>query len=119
MNHINIAEHLQQLEEELLRPDVRANADRIAHLLADDFREFGASGHLYDKTSVIAQLAHEQPCTLSLTDFACQQLTPEIALVTYRAQRTDANGTRESLRSSLWVLRDGRWQVLFHQGTRI
>jgi catechol 2,3-dioxygenase-like lactoylglutathione lyase family enzyme len=25
----------------------------------------------------------------------------------------------ESLRSSLWVMRDGRWQMLFHQGTTI
>jgi hypothetical protein len=41
--------------------------------------------------------------------------------VTYRAVRRDESDHSEvaSLRSSLWVIRDGRWQMLFHQGTRV
>jgi len=41
-------------------------------------------------------------------------------LVRYRSVRTGEDGTTvEALRSSLWVLWQGRWQILFHQGTRV
>lgn len=114
-----LAAHLQQLEEELLRPDIRRDPARVAALLAEDFREFGASGRIYNKASVLAELIAEPPAQLSLTDFACQHLTPDVALVTYRSRRVDEAGARDALRSSLWIERDGRWQILFHQGTRV
>ena len=119
MNSTYLTAHLRQLEEELLRSEVRRDSQHLDSLLADDFREFGSSGRVFDKHSILAELATESPAMLSLSDFACQQLAPEIALVTYRSQRIDATGTRNALRSSLWIHREDRWQVLFHQGTRI
>ena len=109
---------LQSLEEELLRPDVRRNSARVAELLADDFREFGASGRIFDKASILRELSDESPARLSLSDFACRQIAPDAVLVTYRSTRSDRAGERTALRSSLWLHRDGRWQLLFHQGTR-
>jgi hypothetical protein len=119
MNADDLATHLQQLEEELLRADVRHDPERLAALIGKDFREFGTSGRIFDKASILRELASESPAELSLSNFLCQQLAPDVALVTYRSQRTDATGTRHALRSSVWINRDGRWQVLFHQGTRI
>jgi hypothetical protein len=118
MNDLDLAKQLQLLEEELLRADVRHDPQRLGALIADDFREFGTSGRVFDKPSILAELAKEPPAELSLTDFACHQVTPDVALVTYRSQRTDPAGTRRALRSSLWIHRDGRWQIVFHQGTR-
>lgn len=115
----DLAKHLRQLEEDLLRSEVRRDSIRVSALLADEFREFGASGRVYDRSSVLSELASESPADLSLTDFVCQQPAPGVALVTYRSTRADAAGTRNSMRSSLWVLRDGCWKILFHQGTRI
>lgn len=115
----SLASHLQQLENELLRPATRRDRQRLDSLLADEFREFGASGRVFDKGSIIAELSAEEDAQLSLTSFACQQLAPDIALVTYRSQRADATGTRDALRSSVWIWRDSRWQIIFHQGTRI
>jgi len=114
-----LSAHLQQLEEELLRPAVRRDSRRIAELLAEEFREFGSSGRVFDRTAMLAELAAEPPADITLTDFACRLLSRDVALVTYRSQRKDALGTRNALRSSLWIHRDGRWQILFHQGTRI
>jgi len=113
-----LAAHLQLLEEELLRPEVRRDPGRLGALLAEEFREFGASGRIFDRAAILRELATEESAKLSLAAFACQRLAPDIALVTYRSHREDTTGTREALRSSLWILRDGRWQVLFHQGTR-
>jgi len=112
---------LRHLEEQLLQPEVRASRERLAALLADDFVEFGGSGKVLDKRKVIAALAKEQmPAKLSLSRFAVTMLADDIGLVTYRATRSTGRGrSTKSLRSSIWRLREGDWQMVFHQGTRI
>ena len=57
----------------------------------------------------------------SLLDFNTSVLAPGAVLVTYRTVRQGAVPDEQpihSLRSSIWKLIDGRWQMLFHQGTR-
>lgn len=43
-------------------------------------------------------------------------LAPDIALLTYQAQR-HGEPTLHTLRSSIWEKRAGHWQIIFHQGT--
>ena len=110
---------LHQLEDRLLDPTVRRSPDTVASLLAEDFREFGSSGRVYTRAEMLEALANEVPSHLRQTDFACHQLSPEVALVTYRSHRTSPDTSAESaLRSSIWVRTDGRWRLRFHQGTR-
>ena len=120
---MNLTAHLQQLEERLLDPAVRKDAVQLDALIADDFREFGSSGHSYTKTDIVAHLGDEPPnaFSLSLGDFTVQLLAPTIALATYRSTRRDhaTGATSQALRSSLWVLQGATWQMRFHQGTRI
>lgn len=115
----SIEQHLRQLEEQLLRPDVRWSAEKLSALLADEFVEFGSSGRVFDKQQIIAALQAESPTRRSLADFKTSVLAPGMVLATYRAIRDDASGESptSSLRSSIWKLMDGRWQMLFHQGT--
>jgi hypothetical protein len=54
------ADLIRQLEERLLRPEVRASADQVAVLLADGFVEFGTSGRIYNKEQMIDLLQQEQ-----------------------------------------------------------
>jgi len=46
-------------------------------------------------------------------DFEIELLATEVVLATYRMPPPHA-----SLRSSIWVRRNGRWVMRFHQGTR-
>ena len=116
---VSIEAHLRALEEELLQPAVRKTASRLDALLADDFIEFGSSGRVFDKHDIIDTLTSESPARRSLTDFRALPLGPEVVLTTYRATSYGASGEQpiHSLRSSVWRLLDGRWQVVFHQGT--
>jgi len=101
---------------------VRGSAEQVGRLLADDFVEFGSSGYAYDKQQIIEALQQEKPdpaLRISLTEFAARRLAPGIFLVTYRTTwdaGADEPG-RSRLRSSIWKLIDGRWQMVFHQGT--
>ena len=115
--------HLRELEERLLQPEVRASHQELSRLLADEFLEFGSSGRTYNKPGILAALSSEEPSSMSLTDFRCRIQTADVALVTYRSTGILPPGSptpsRASHRSSLWIRRDGRWQLLFHQGTPI
>jgi hypothetical protein len=112
-------ELFRRLEERLLQSDVRKSAEDVAALLAGDFIEFGSSGRIFNKQQIIAALQDETSIRISLTNFRVQLLAPDVSLITYLAIRLDAteNQSASSLRSSIWKLIEGRWQIVFHQGT--
>jgi hypothetical protein len=90
-------------------------------LLAEDFLEFGSSGRVWTRKSIIDMLAAETNFRPpEIEEFQCSMIGEKAALVTYRTVRVDARtGERlVSLRSSIWVRRDGEWRMRFHQGTR-
>jgi hypothetical protein len=107
------------LEERLLQPDVRHVPAEVENLLAPDFFELGRSGSVWTRQQTIEGLASEPAMDWSVTDFDTRPLAETVVLVTYRSVRRDPGSGKEwhSLRSSIWKLMDGRWQVVFHQGT--
>lgn len=107
------------LELELLRPATRADAQRLDALLADDFHEVGAGGRAFGKDDVLARLPQEQGVGFDVQGMAAHVLAPEVVLVTYRATRSDEEGSAASMRSSLWVRGASGWQMRYHQGTRL
>lgn len=111
------------LEEQLLDSSVRGSVKTVASLLADEFVEFGSSGAVYNKRTVIDALSKEhldenQPVR-SAHDFLAQKLSDGLVHVTYRSVRKfpDTGREQSALRSSIWKFIDGRWQMMFHQGT--
>ena len=114
-----VAEHLRRLEERLLQPEVRKVAADVAELLAAEFIEFGSSGRIFQREQIISALQNEPPMQRSLINFKTSQLAPDVVLATYMAIRYSL--TEEppvySLRSSIWKRIDGRWYMIFHQGT--
>ena len=115
----DLSDHIRQLEGQLLSPAVRRSPDDVARLLADEFVEFGSSGRQFTKAKALAELADETPVEQArIHDFHLTVLGPEVVLARYRLEAAALGpGSGPSLRSSVWVLRSGRWQVLFHQGT--
>ena len=115
--------HLRGLEEMLMDPRVRSSPEKVADLIADEFLEFGRSGRTYDKTSVIRMLSEEAAFGGSIApqmrDFMARELAPDVVLLTYRTvgQSPDDGWAIHTLRSSVWKMIGGRWQIIFHQGT--
>ena len=109
----------RDLEEKLLRPETRNSPGKVASLLHSDFFEFGQSGTVWGRQQIIDKLAQERPMEGSLTDLSVRSLAADVTLVTYCAVARDPASGNEwhSLRSSVWKLTDGRWQMIFHQGT--
>jgi hypothetical protein len=113
---MDTAAEFRNLEQRLLDHAVRTNAALLAELLHDDFIEFGSSGRVWNKKSIIAAMSDEPPVERRVEDFTATLLSSDVALVTYRIVRPSEPVSCTN-RSSIWMRVDGRWRMRFHQGT--
>ncbi|KAM3099092.1 DUF4440 domain-containing protein [Phormidesmis sp. 146-12] len=117
---LSILSILRELECELHQPECRSNRERLAQLLAPDFREFGRSGASYTRDHMLTSLPSDlRTPQIYAQDFAVNLLSDSIALLTYRSAHLNASGAlfRHTNRSSIWRLESSGWQMVFHQGT--
>jgi hypothetical protein len=111
--------HLIALEKYLHDPKIRADQSQLDRLIADDFVETGATGVTFGKASVMERLPQEQGISFNGENFAAWLLAPTVGLVTYESVKRTQDAIRRSKRSSIWVLRDEQWQMVYHQGTLV
>ncbi|KAA6456459.1 DUF4440 domain-containing protein [Acidobacteria bacterium AB60] len=112
---------LRSLEQSLLDAEMRRDRTRVRALLAENFVEFGSSGRIWTRNSIIELLSRETDFVPpAIEDFRCAMLAAKVALVTYRTVRTDpeTGEVLTSLRSSIWTWEADCWRMRFHQGTR-
>lgn len=121
-------------ELSLLNPQVRGSTEATLALLHPEFREFGASGRVWDPATLTAALAEEpepepgegaDDPVAAVGDMTCTRLAPDVILLTYTARDPE----RVTRRSSIWIrdpsddeggrsCGEGRpWLMRFHQGT--
>lgn len=131
MNQDTLTDAVIAAERALLDPAVRADRSRVASLLDDDFREIGASGHLFDRAAIIDALAAERPApedgpapapipgptpvSRELDELVATPVADELVLLTYRLRGPGG----VSRRSSLWRLTVQGPRISFHQGTPV
>jgi hypothetical protein len=114
---------LKRLEGRLQLPSVRTSRHQLDLLLADEFVEFGSSGKIFNKRQVIAAMladpASRLPRYATLQSVKMTRLADDVALLTYRSSKSHPGAPRpvHAHRSSIWKRIDGRWQLVFHQGT--
>jgi hypothetical protein len=115
-----ICAHLIRCEQALLNPAVRRDRAQVEALLATDFQEFGSSGRVWNRRTIIDSLTTELYAPPIVEQMRCTRITADVALVTYRTVRidNDSGARTETLRSSLWTKESGgQWRMRFHQGT--
>jgi hypothetical protein len=111
MTQAQLQEHLHSLEERLLHPDREDNRRDLKSLLAPEFKEFCTSGRIFNVDQLADVLQTTNPRAASMSHFYVTPLGAGSALTTYHIT------TASSHHSSVWVQRNGQWQMLFHQGT--
>lgn len=113
------AAHIKMLELELLKPGVRLSKERMNELLAYDFFELAKDGKKYNKRQIIRILPQCPEEKFVTSKFEVKEISPHTALVTYIAAREVVRTKQKSrtMCSSIWQLRDKKWQLIFFQGT--
>ncbi|AJH00241.1 DUF4440 domain-containing protein [Clostridium beijerinckii] len=117
----SIKDHILQLEQELLKSEVRKSADKINDMLSDDFIEFTSSGSEYHYKNGDVFQEQNNPQTLygEISDFKIKELANDCILAMYKIIKLNEldENKKHSLRSSIWKCFDGQWKMIFHQGT--
>ena len=118
---MGISDLIKALELELLNPEVRRSKSRLDELIADNFFEIGVSGRQYKKQDVINQLSVEAELKFTIQNFNTNEISPDTILATYQAENEISGSNKKiiSSRSSIWKKKDGSWQIIFHQGTKL
>ena len=99
-----------ELERSLLTSAVRGSRRSLEALLHPEWCEFGSSGRVLSRAETVLGLG---PVDVQLEVVDTTRLGADAILLLWRA----VGPQRTSLRSSVWVRVDGRWQQRFHQGT--
>lgn len=119
-----VQHEIRLLEERLANPGPGDTAASLAAIFANEFREIGSSGRIFDAATVLGALGtvaqRSIRAAISLEGFRIERVAPNVMLATYLARVAPGPGWRPpTLRSSLWRKREGRWQIVFHQGTPV
>lgn len=114
-----LKQHIIELEQTLLRPEVRACGETLDVMLADEFMEIPSTGSPYLKKHALQRLPDEEPPVFFQQDYQLRKLSEDIVQLVYRAVIQPVNTTtyKYSMRHSLWQHNGKRWQMVFHQGT--
>ncbi|OZC73509.1 DUF4440 domain-containing protein [Rhodococcus sp. 06-418-5] len=101
------------LERELQTAECRRDRKRLARLLADDFTEVGASGTVWDKSSILDMLGTEGSVEIEMIEPVGRVIGPDYVLLQW-ISRTSRMRAR---RTSLWRRTNTGWELVHHQGT--
>jgi hypothetical protein len=116
---------LKRLEVRLQLPSVRTSRQQLDQILADEFLEFASSGATYNKRQIISLLVADpesaMPRYATVQNLKINWLADGVALLTYRSAKSSPRSARavRANRASIWKKIEGRWQLVFHQGTSL
>jgi hypothetical protein len=117
-NLTTILEELSAREPIFHRPEHGTTRADFENMTLPDFWEIGASGNIYSRDYVLAELErrHAQPQekdSWETSDFLCRKLADDVYLLTYNLLQ----GERRTHRSTIWQHTPSGWKIAFHQGT--
>lgn len=94
-----LKKQLHQLEENLLKTEIRTSKTELTRILADGFFEIGSSGKILYKDEEISD-GGIGSVQMTMDHFEIHPLSDEIVLTTYRIFNEET--LQHSLRSSIW-----------------
>ena len=111
----------QIIKQETQLLDKVDSPDELAELIDNEFIEIGSSAVIYDKAEVIRWLESDDQSERIGTSFKAHILAENIILLTYISSIKDIPlaESKQAMRSSIWRLTDGKWRMVFHQGTPV
>jgi hypothetical protein len=102
-----------ELEREQQTAECRRDRERLARLLADDFTEVGASGTMWDKSSILDLLGSEISVEIEVIEPTGRVIGPGYLLLQWISKTRQMRARR----TSPWRRTDTGWELVHHQGT--
>lgn len=109
-------ELLLKLEMSLWIDETRNSKEYLNQILHDDFKEFGKSGKVYNKSDILTDTDNNMNTKFPFKNLEVKQIDEKSFLITYEAEIIQNSKSIKSNRASIWVGKES-FQLLFHQGT--
>lgn len=93
------------------------SAERLIHLIDDDFIEYNSNGTIHDKNEAARWLAQKNSYESQGTEFEAKFLSEDVILLTYILNIKQNN--KSSRRISIWRKKNDTWKMVMHQGISI
>lgn len=115
----NVEKIIFDLETKLQKSAVRKSIEKLDEIISDDLREITSSGTVATKEDCLINLPAAPEIKFVMTDFSIRQLAPDLIQSFFKTEKTVAGTDKVSysMRSSIWKNENGKWKMLFHQGT--
>jgi len=110
-------DEIRRLEEGMWHPATRCDERWLDKHLHADFVEVGRSGRRHVRAGYFPVRTAPFEARLPLPDFDAREIRPRCVLTTYDSRVTYPDAVEHARRSSVWLRVDGRWQLVYHQGT--
>ena len=103
-------ENILELEKSLFKYDYMSNKEYLNNIIADNYKELGKSGILFNKDDVINYLLSQQrDRDIEMYNFSGEELMPDLWIVHY----ITLSDNKKIYRTSIWKHN----KIIFHQAS--
>lgn len=106
-------------EKKLFAADQQHDMETIKSIVADDFVDIGRDGSSIGKEALLKEIPTIKLLRYSQQNFRVMGMGPFAYSISYDSDATSIGADGKEARSqnplnSVWIKRDGRWQMLMH-----
>ena len=103
-------ENILELEKSLFKYDYMSNKEYLNNIIADNYKELGKSGILFNKDDVVNYLLSQQrDRDIEMYNFSGEELMPDLWIVHY----ITLSDNKKIYRTSIWKHN----KIIFHQAS--
>ncbi len=103
-------ENILELEKSLFKYDYISNKEYLNNIIADNYKELGKSGILFNKDDVVNYLLSQQrDRDIEMYNFSGEELMPDLWIVHY----ITLSDNKKIYRTSIWKHN----KIIFHQAS--
>lgn len=113
---MRLEQRILEYENDFFNKEFCDNLQKLNNRIHDEFIEFGKSGQVFDKSSIIKYLNNlYSDRDIEIQDFEIKNLKDDLIIVNYISNEKEEG--IKALRTSIWVKEYTDWKLYFHQGT--
>lgn len=111
-----IEQLILKYEMDFFRKEFCDNVQNLKERIHDKFIEFGKSGQVFDKDSIINYLNKlDSDRDIEIQNFVLRGLKDDVLVANYISNEKETG--IKALRTSIWIKEYSDWKLYFHQGT--
>ncbi len=113
---MDLKQQILQYENDFFLKKFCDDIKSLNNRIHDEFIEFGKSGKVFDKNSIIKYLnSLDEDRDIEIISFKVKRIKEDVIIANYISYEKEIEV--KALRTSIWKKESSDWKLYFHQGT--